>query len=84
MFKIVGKDGKVTYSDVPAAANGGDVQSLRPDGRQKPAAQTKAEKDYATAREDIGLARKHVPNLAQYLEYLEMRDDAVSTYTPEK
>ena len=75
VFRIVDKDGKVTFSDRPAGQAGASVQPWKPGDAGKPdprsPAKTKAEKDYDTARQDIALARKHVPNLVQYLEYLD-------------
>ena len=74
VFKTIGPDGKVEYSDRPVGPPGSSTQPLRPGQAAKPAAspaKTRAEKDYDTAKEDIGLARKHIPNLVQYLEYLD-------------
>jgi hypothetical protein len=75
VFKIVDKDGQVTYTDRPADVAGSSVRPWRPGdpGRPnpKPPAKTPAQKDYDTAKADIALARKHIPNLVQYLEYLD-------------
>lgn len=74
VFKTIGPDGKVEYSDRPVGAPGSSTQAWRPGGSAKPdapPAKTQAEKDYDTAKADIGLARKHIPNLVQYLEYLD-------------
>lgn len=74
VFRIVDKDGQVTFSDRPAGGDGASVQPWKPGdagkGRSE-AAPAKAQADYDTARQDIALARKHIPNLAQYLEYLD-------------
>ncbi len=75
VFRIVDKDGNVTFSDRPAGAAGASVQPWRPGDPGKPdlkgAPKSKAEADYDTAKQDIALARRHVPNLAQYLDYLD-------------
>jgi len=75
VFRIVDKDGNVTFSDRPAGAAGASAQPWKPGAPGKPdpkaAPKSKAEADYDTARQDIALARKHVPNLAQYLDYLD-------------
>jgi len=75
VFRIVDKDGNVTFSDRPQGADGASVQSWKPGdaGKARPdaAPRSKAQDDYDTARQDIALARKHIPNLAQYLEYLD-------------
>ena len=71
VFKTIGPDGKVEYSDRPVGPPGSATQGWRPGDARKPPAKTKAETDYDTAKEDIALARKHIPNLVQYLEYLD-------------
>lgn len=75
VFRIVDKDGNVTFSDHPAGPSGASVQPWKPGDPGKPdpksASKTKEEQDYDTAKQDIALARKHVPNLVQYLEYLD-------------
>jgi len=72
IFRSVDKDGNATFTDRPAGAN---AQPWKPGDSGKPdprgAARTTAQADYDTARQDIALARKHVPNLVQYLEYLD-------------
>ena len=69
IFRTVDKDGKVTFTDRPAGQAGASVQSWKPGDAG--AAKSRAEADYDTARQDIALARKHVPNLVQYLDYLD-------------
>ena len=75
VFRIVDKDGNVTFSDKPAGPVGASVQPWKPGDPGKPdprsAPKTPAQKDYDTAKQDIALARRHVPNLVQYLEYLD-------------
>jgi hypothetical protein len=75
IFRIVDKDGKVTFSDRPAGASDANVQPWKAGDAGKAdtngSARTKADADYDTARQDIALARKHIPNLVQYLEYLD-------------
>jgi hypothetical protein len=71
LYKVVDADGKITFSDRPEVAAGGRLEQLRQDGLRKADDQTAAQKDFDTARQDIGLARKHIPNVVQYLEYLD-------------
>ncbi len=71
VFRIVAKDGKVTYSDRPAGDAGASVQAWKPGDPVKPDPKTPAQKNYDTAKDDIALARKHIPNLVQYFQYLD-------------
>ena len=75
IFKIVDKDGKVSFSDSPQGDAGGKVSTWRPGNvaSSEPGAppKTKAEKDYETAQTGIAQVRKRVPNLYQYLVYIE-------------
>ena len=75
VFRIVDKDGNVTFSDKPAGPAGASVKPWKPGDAGKPdpksAPKMQAQKDDDTAKQDIALARKHIPNLVQYLEYLD-------------
>lgn len=75
IFKIVDKDGKVSFSDSPQDDVGGKVSSWRPGNvaSSEPGAppKTKQEKDYESAQAYIAQVRKRVPNLYQYLVYIE-------------
>ena len=75
VFRIVDKDGNVTFSDKPAGPAGASVQPWKAGDSSKPeptgAPKTQSQRDYDTAKQDIALARKHIPNLVQYLEYID-------------
>jgi len=75
IFRTVDKDGNVTFTDRPTGPAGANAQPWKPgdSGKSDPkgAPKTAAQADYDTAKQDIALARKHIPNLVQYLEYLD-------------
>lgn len=75
VFKLVDKDGKVGFSDRLQRDAGGKVSSWRPGNvaSSEPGAppKTRQEKNDETAQTDIAQVRKHVPNLYQYLVYVE-------------
>lgn len=74
VFKTIDPDGRVEYSDRPIGPAGSTTRAWRPGDAGKPSAaatKSKAEKDYDSAKQDIAFVRKHVPNLVQYLQYLD-------------